>query len=295
MGERPTVFGSESRFKSTLGRHVERGRALIGLGQSVGADLASATNSFDQALAEVAEERWAGDVERWRGNVLRSVWSALGRDGARVLPTVTVGWPPPSGKPRHARRLSWVEPWLRDSVYELEDLRGNLGVRRNVAVASPPLSTRFAELYASGLLEAAVIDGHVKGMQEPKTPRQLVTAIGEAKELAEATLRGALRRLNEPYRETDNLGMLMKKWRNRVELLAPPDPGGARALDKAQAALGNVVVFLDEWRNAYGSGHGRPRFPPRLKSRHARLAIDSAEAAIRFVVTTMDDLELLAP
>jgi hypothetical protein len=64
---------------------------------------------------------------------------------------------------------------------------------------------------------------------------------------------------------------------------------------RAQAALGSVVTFVAEWRNAYGSGHGKPRFPPGLRPRHARLAADAAETAIRFIATTMDDLALLAP
>jgi len=34
---------------------------------------------------------------------------------------------------------------------------------------------------------------------------------------------------------------------------------------------------------------------PGLKPRHARLAVDGAETAIRFIVTTMDDLALLPP
>ncbi len=87
----------------------------------------------------------------------------------------------------------------------------------------------------------------------------------------------------------------MKKWRKRVDVIAPPDPAARGTLDSAQAALGSVVTFLAAWRNAYGSGHGRSRYPPGLKPRHARLAVDGAETAIRFIVTTMDDLALLPP
>lgn len=55
------------------------------------------------------------------------------------------------------------------------------------------------------------------------------------------------------------------------------------------------MTFAAEWRNAYGSGHGKPKFPPGLRPRHVRLAADAGETAIRFIATTMDDLALLAP
>jgi hypothetical protein len=64
-------------------------------------------------------------------------------------------------------------------------------------------------------------------------------------------------------------------------------------------ANSNNVVFsvkvTSVWRNAYGRGHGRPAYPPGLEPRHARLAADAAETCVRFIVSTMDDLELLPP
>lgn len=93
----------------------------------------------------------------------------------------------------------------------------------------------------------------------------------------------------------DELPLLMKKWRKEIGTHAPPDPKGAGVLDNAQAALANLVTFLAQWRNKYGSGHGRAEYPPGLAARHARLAVDAAETCIRFIVTTMDDLQLLPP
>ena len=105
----------------------------------------------------------------------------------------------------------------------------------------------------------------------------------------------ALDRLGESYGGGDDLPGLMKKWRKAIGQVAPPDPQGEATLDKAQAALANLVTFLAEWRNAYGRGHGRPQYPPGLTARHARLAADAAETCVRFIVTTMDDLQLLPP
>jgi hypothetical protein len=167
-------------------------------------------------------------------------------------------------------------------------------VRRGVATTAPA-PARFEELHASGLVGEKVIDDHAREMLSPHTPKQLYNAIGSAKELTEATLRAALDRLGESHRQRDDLPILMKKWRRAIGTLAPPGSEGEATLDKAQAALANLVVFLAEWRNTYGRGHGRPQYPPGLSARHARLAADAAETSVRFIVTTMDDLQLLPP
>ena len=294
MAVRPTVYGSEARFKASLRRHIVRGRELLAEAQRVHDEMASTPDRVS-LQSEIEEMEWTDDVERWRGTVLRSVRRALGRNSGALLAKVTVSWPSDSGKPRHARTIGWVEPWLRDSIRDLESLLGMLGVRRDLAISVPPPSSRFAELRASGLVDAAVIDAHAREMGDPRSPKQLVDAIGAAKELTEATLRGALDRVGEPWGAGDDLGALMRTWRRKVGRTAPPDSAGIDALDKVEAALGNVVVFLGEWRNLYGRGHGRTRYEPGLRQRHARIAVDCAEAVIRFVVTTMDDLALLAP
>jgi hypothetical protein len=193
-------------------------------------------------------------------------------------------------------RLRWTTAFLwiqkaRDALAQLQDA---VGVRRDVAqVARSPAG--FEELHASGLVDEAVIRDRSKEMLSPRTPRQLYNAIGAAKELTEASLRAALDRLGESYQPRDDLPLLMKKWRKAVGKLAPPDPEGEGILDNAQSALANLVTFLAEWRNAYGRGHGRPKYPPGLAPRHARLATDAAETCVRFIVTTMDDLKLLPP
>jgi len=211
-----------------------------------------------------------------------------------VLPVLSLGLPPDTGKPRHFVGLDNGEPWLRKALHELQELQAALGVRRGVATAEPP-PARFEELRASGLVDVRVIADHANEMLSPRTPRQLYNAIGSAKELTEATLRAALDQLAEPYGPRDDLPLLMRKWRKAIERLAPPDPEGEATLDKAQAALGSLVTFLAEWRNVYGRGHGRPQYRPGLAARHARLAADVAETCVRFIVTTMDDLQRLPP
>lgn len=286
----PRVYGDVSTYKATLRRQIARGRDLVDRLEGVKRDIE--LRSPTSLMAWLHEDEWTGEVERWRTNVGRSVHRHLADGAEGVLPTLTTAWPPPSGKPRHARRISWVEPWLRESIAELEALLDRLGVSKNVASLSPP-QAQFAELIASGLVDRQVVDGCVKDMRNPRTPKQLANAIGAAKELTEATLRAALDRLGEPWVPQDEMPRLMKKWRIRTGSDASPDASTHETLGSALAALANVVTFVAAWRNAYGRGHGRPSYPSGLRARHARLAVDAAEIAIRFIVMTMDDMAML--
>lgn len=247
----------------------------------------------ESVMALALEMAWVKDVRRWFGTAGPTMGRYL-QEQHDILPVIANGLPPDTGKPRHRIGLENGEPWLRKALEELRALQVVLGVRRGVATAAPA-PARFEELHASGLVAEKVINDHAKEMRSPRTPRQLHNAIGSAKELTEATLRAALDRLEESYGRSDDLPSLMKRWRKAVGRLAPPDPEGEAMLDKAQAALANLVTFLAEWRNAYGRGHGRPQYPPGLTTRHARLATDAAETCVRFIVTTMDDLERLPP
>jgi hypothetical protein len=150
-------------------------------------------------------------------------------------------------------------------------------------------------LLVSGLVHRQVIEDHARDMRAPKTPKQLADAIGAAKELTEATLRAAIDHAGESCKPRDDLGVLMRTWRDAMSRKAAPDSQGEEALSKVQAGLGSLITFLAEWRNPYGDGHGRTRYPLGLRNRHARLAADAAETAIRFIVTTMDDLQMLPP
>lgn len=104
------------------------------------------------------------------------------------------GLPPDDGKPRHTVALANGVAWLKEALKQLRELQAALGTRRGVVKAAP-LAARFEELHASGLVGDQVIGDHAKEMLAPRTPKQLYSAIGSAKELAEATLRAALDRL----------------------------------------------------------------------------------------------------
>jgi abortive infection Abi-like protein len=318
---RPHIYGEESKARRDLARYIAQGQEL--LDQAVGvrkrvAEAQARVTARAKAEAKKKPRRakpspggflltarlltpeevgqrvardWSGQVESWEERAERAMQRLLQEQSGAVLPAFTDG---PAGNYGIRYSLDNAEPWLEQAVAELRALQDTLGVRRNIE-PTPPAATSFAELHGSGLVDAKVITDAAKRMTGPRTPTQCGHAIGAAKELTEATLRGALTRLGETPGKREDLPALMKKWRQAIAKLAPPDPAGQAALDAALASLANLVRFLAEWRNLYGTGHGRPKYPPGLKPRHARVATDAAETCIRFIVTTMDDEELLAP
>lgn len=297
VAERPRIYGDSRRARSALTRYITSGEAL--LDQAIGVrnrmQRAESHSGLGASLERFAAERaWVAELRRWYGNAHRSMQRFLQDQLEELIPTLAHGLPPDTGKSRHHVGLDGGEHWTRNAIAELRSLQTGLGVARHVSQAGLPPS-RFEELRASGLVDPVVIDDSVKDMLSPRTPHQLMNAIGAAKELTEATLRSALQQLGMSFATRDDLNTLMKKWREAIGAAAAPDARGLDGLKRMQASLVGLITFLVEWRNEYGRGHGRSRYPSDLAQRHARLAADAAEATIRFVVTTMDDLELLPP
>jgi len=319
---RPRIYGDEKKCRAAVARYIASGQEL--LDQTVGV-----RNRIAKAQAKAKTEKkakpktrpeasppalgplglrmvfrpperseiedwiaidWIRGARSWRDRALPPMHRYLQEQLNDVLTALAAG-PPWPGDRRDRFSLGNAEPWLREAVAEMQQMQAALGVQRSI-LASPPAPTRFSELLGSGLVDAKVVNDHAKSMTTTlRTAKQLSEAIGAAKELTEATLRGALDQLGQPYRARDNLPTLMKTWRAAIGQAAP-SPSGADVLARA---LSTQVAFLAEWRNRYGRGHGRTKYPAGVMARHARLAVDTAETCIRFIVTTMDDLQLLPP
>lgn len=310
--KRPHIYGDEKKARAALARQIARGDELLSQAPGVRNRIVqaqatqrarakksppTATGPFSLRLVEnydlgdyIAGE-WVRQMRSWRERTQRVMRDYLQEQFVETLPALVAAVSPLADKPRYHVSLDNGEPWLRTAVDELRQMQAALGVQRVIA-PSPPAPTRFAELLGSGLIDAKVVRDHAKSMTTAlRTPKQLNDAIGAAKELTEATLRGALDQLGETPRSRDDLPTLMKTWRTAIGEVAPGKPG-AEVLARA---LSTHAAFLAEWRNKYGRGHGRTRYPAGVRARHARLAIDTAETCIRFVVTTMDDLQRLPP
>jgi hypothetical protein len=296
----PRIYGDREGFKATLSRQIAAGEHL--LDELEGLRKASAVRPKHlgkrtverQAVTLIGHSRlweWEQRVDRWWKNIIRAASRQLADQVKTHVPHLSTRWDHDFSKRGLTDETPRVEVWLRVALDELRVLRALLGVRRNLSVTTPGM---FDELRASGLVEQDVIDGWSKDVASPRTPKQLADAIGASKEVVEATLRSALDRLQVPWKRTDSLQQLMRKWRD-VASPTTLDAAGAQQLDQALAALGNLLAFLAEWRNAYGRGHGHPRYAPGLRPHHARLTVDTAEALARFVVLTMDEMARLPP
>jgi hypothetical protein len=195
---RPRIYGSETRCRAAVTRFIGRAEDL--LDQAIGArnQMAALSDTRrDTPKAFSIESAWGEEVRRWFSVARRGMGPYLQKQFEDVLPVLSLGLPPDTGKSRHFVGLDNGEPWLRKALHELQELQAALGVRRGVATAEPP-PARFEELRASGLVDVRVIADHANEMLSPRTPKQLCNAIGSAKELTEATLRAALDQLEEP-------------------------------------------------------------------------------------------------
>jgi hypothetical protein len=93
--------------------------------------------------------------------------------------------------------------------------------------------------------------------------------------------------------ERDGLGRLRARWEaltsSSITSLSDESaiPTLLARMWKVLGALSQAALGVNELRNDYGSGHGRPHRASGLTPRHARLAAQSADTWVRFVLDTM--------
>jgi hypothetical protein len=197
-------------------------------------------------------------------------------------------------KANAASRIESVEAAIASDVSALDELLEALrpGSRTN---AIGPVGIRLDELEASGLLAPEVVEAFRQRMSQLGNLRSVSASIGAAKELVEAVHKAALGCLREPP-PGPREDFLQSARRVRMALdrkQSAPDATGSKTLLLFQTHQAGLLQDLDEWRNLFGEGHGRTSFPHALATRHGRLAIDTAETYVRFLVTTLGDLGLL--
>lgn len=171
----PRIYGSEARCKAAVGGCINRGEDLLDQAVGVRKQVAAEKPWQPKSLAAFAiEADWAKDVRRWFSNARYRLGHYLRDQMEEFLPVLTLGLLPDTGKPRHWIGLDNGEPWLRSAIEELQEFRGILGVRRNVAEVAPA-PARFEELHAPGLVAANVINDRAKEMLAPHTPGSSTT------------------------------------------------------------------------------------------------------------------------
>lgn len=297
----PEVYGDAAALRRALGQRIKGGKDLLKEIEGSRLLLPSEPQSDrPRSLTEFAREHEAVErIERRYVNWLKGNRNLLNR----YLANAAEGYLPQVLSARRRKEqlaadwLDAVEQEIATQLGAFGALIGALPVRRGLDQKSPR-QVRLEELQSSNLLAPEMLSALVDRMSRLGRRRRLPGAIAAAKELVEATMKAALGALGEaPAGKREKLPQLEKRLRvaliQRREQVAPE--ATLESFGRFSSHVGGLVVFLAEWRNEIGEGHGRRAIPSGLARRHAQLAVDIAEAYVRFVVTTLDDLAVLPP
>lgn len=120
-------------------------------------------------------------------------------------------------------------------------------------------------------------------------------AIGSAKELMESAAKTILDRRGVTYSRDATLGQLAKATFGALKhipegLLNEADTREAEQYAKVMLSnLGNVIVSVGDFRNSFGTGHGKASARKRLAVRHAKLVVAAAAAVAWYWLETDAD------
>lgn len=114
-------------------------------------------------------------------------------------------------------------------------------------------------------------------------------AIGAAKEAIEATAKHVLTEAGETLTGRESVPDLVARTQKTLDVhssTVAPTKKGADTIKRTLAGLSQAALGVNDLRNDYGSGHGRPTRATGLSPRHARLAAQSADGWVRFMLDT---------
>ena len=133
--------------------------------------MAAATGGVDGLMAHVIELHWATSVEKWQRTAVNGILERLQDQARDHFPALGMVWPPDTGKPRHARRIGWIEPWLQDALEEID---------RFVLLVKPPAEAPRPAVEATrssrDLMEAAIQEMQLS-VKDQDRPLPLVGAV----------------------------------------------------------------------------------------------------------------------
>ena len=111
-------------------------------------------------------------------------------------------------------------------------------------------------------------------------------AIGTAKELIETCCKTILEQRGETFGKDPDISELTKATFRQLKLTRDDIPDtveGAESIKRVLSNLGSISNEIARLRNLYGTGHGKVADAPGLSPRHAKLAVGSAAALVRFL------------
>ena len=116
--------------------------------------------------------------------------------------------------------------------------------------------------------------------------------IGAAKDVIEATAKHVILSAGESISASEKFPALLNRAMEHlgvdVKTVDSSRPG-ADSIRRILGSLSAIATGVNELRNHYGAGHGRPTMQSGLRSRHATLAAQAAETWVNFVLATEQD------
>ncbi len=139
------------------------------------------------------------------------------------------------------------------------------------------------------LPEESAIPGHLRRMWDAveERPEQAISA---AKDAIESTAKFALSELDVALTGKEKFPALVDRVQKELRLhptTVAPDEKGSDALIALLGSLANIANKIDEFRNLYGDGHGRPTKVAGLTSRHSHLVARCSDAYVGMILETL--------
>lgn len=116
-------------------------------------------------------------------------------------------------------------------------------------------------------------------------------AIGKSKELIESCCKTILGKLDIDINRKWDLTQLIKETMKALSISKEKITGDSRESQIVRKILGNLsglAAGVAEFRNEYGSGHGKPADFHALPVRHAKLAVGSSITLVEYLWETYD-------
>jgi hypothetical protein len=127
--KRPRIYGDEEKCRRALARYIKNGEEL--LDQADGVQKRMDDVPKDQGNAEYRRSlisgEWGDRFRKWFTTARPGMGQYLQDQYEDVLPVLSHGPPPDTGKPRHWIGLENGVPWLQQALDEMREMESALG------------------------------------------------------------------------------------------------------------------------------------------------------------------------
>lgn len=116
-------------------------------------------------------------------------------------------------------------------------------------------------------------------------------SIGKSKELIESCCKTILGKLNKAVDKNWKLSQLVRETMKALSITTETVTGNSREADIVRQILGSLsglATGIAEFRNEYGSGHGKEAGFHALPVRHAKLAVGSSVTLVEYLWETYE-------